>query len=138
MDTEQNSLAAVLIQKKEWLSQMLSLTKQFYALLEADQIDEFASALKSREALIGKIDALTKQERQLDAFGNADTNKLKQQTQDMIRDILSLDKKNADLASEKLMRYREQIKNVSQSKKGIDNYAKTGQSEDAYFVDAKK
>lgn len=138
MDTEQNSLAAVLQQKKEWLSQMLNITKQFYSLLEADRIDDFASGLKNREALIAKIDALTEKEKQLKSQESTNTEVLKQQTQGLIRDILSLDKKNTDLAAEKLSQYREQIKKVGQTKKGINQYSETNKKEDAFFIDAKK
>lgn len=139
MDTQgHNDLGALLQQKKEWLERMLDITRRFGALLLADKIDEFADGLKSREAIIARIDAITRMERQLEPGDGADTEKLKKQTQELIRDILRIDADNAALAKEKVKRYREQIKSINDSKKGLGNYAKAPGNDDAFYVDAKK
>lgn len=137
MDTQQDNLLSILEQKKEWLIKMLDITRQFKDMLEADRIDEFENGLKSREVMIAKIDGLTGIERKIGTNGSADTAVLKKQTQEIIREILEVDKENTDLATKKIKWYKEQIKKINDSKKGAGNYSKNQQS-DAYYVDAKK
>ncbi len=136
MDTQDQK--ALLLLKKEWLEKMLSLTQQFSRLLEADRIEEFAQGLKSREVIIAKIDELAKKERKQKSRRDEETDALFSQTQDLIRAIMKLDAMNADLAEKKINLYKQQIKSLNEGKKGIGNYAKSGKSDDAFYVDAKK
>ncbi len=137
MDTEQGNLLSILEQKKEWLTKMLDITRQFKALLEADRIDEFENGIKSRETIIAKIDGLINIERKFGNKNSADIVILKKQTQEIIQQILEVDKENTELATKKIKWYKEQIKSINESKKGTSSYSKSMQ-ENAFYVDAKK
>ena len=136
MDT--HDLSSLLRQKKELLEKMLELTQQFTLLLEQDRVDDFAEGLKNRETIIQKVDSLAKMEKRFRLPDETDPDGLIKQTQNIIREILKLDAKNAALAAEKINGYKQQIKSLNEKKKGIGNYAKTGQDDDAFYVDAKK
>ena len=133
MDT--SDILSILKQKKKLLIKMLELTKQFKVLLNADRIDDFENGIKNRQAIIEKISGLVSIERKLDAKGGGEINDLKKQIQDIIQEILKADKENAQLASNKIKWYKQQIKSINDNKKSA-NYSKN--QEDAFYVDAKK
>ena len=135
---ECDNLLAVLQQKKQWLDKMLAVTQQLKGYIEADRIDEFASGLKNREQIISKIDAFARMERQFADQSNAASDEIKAQTQAVIRQILKLDAQNAKLAGEKIALYKQQIKSINESKKGVDNYVKPYPTDDAFFIDTKE
>lgn len=135
---ECDNLLAVLQQKKQWLDKMLAVTQQLMGYIEADRIDEFAAGLKNREQIISKIDAFARMERQFADQSNAETDAIKTQTQAVIHQILQLDAQNAKLAGEKIALYKQQIKSINESKKGVDNYARPYPSDDAFYIDTKE
>ncbi|MFA5675709.1 MAG: hypothetical protein WDA65_04220 [Christensenellales bacterium] len=137
MDKEQGDLLSILEQKKEWLTKMLDITRQFKVMLEADRIDEFEDGLKNREIMIAKIDGLTNIERKISTKSGADTVIIKKQTQEIIKEILKVDKENTELATKKIKWYKEQIKSINDRKKGMGSYSQD-QRGDAFYVDAKK
>ena len=135
---DRDNLLGVLEQKKEWLSKMRDMTEQLAALLGDDDVDAFSDGLEQREDIISKIDAFTRMERQMPDVEDEQVELLKQQTRDIIREIMKMDEQNAALAQEKIEQYRVQIKNMNQQKIGIGQYARAYQANEAFYFDEKK
>ena len=135
---ERENLLGILAQKKELLTKMRDVTKQFGTLLEHDEVDAFANGLSEREDIIKKIDVFTKMERQMPRFEDNQVEGLKNQSRDIIREILKIDEQNAQLAQKKIQQYRVQIKNLNQQKKGIGQYTKAYKKNEAFYFDEKK
>ncbi len=135
---DRDILLSILEKKNEWLTKMRDVTKTFTALLDKDDVDAFADGLRQREEIIKTIDALTKIEKQIKGIDTEQAELLKQQSREMMREILTLDEQNTALAQEKIGQYKEQIRSLNQQKKGIGQYARIYKKNEAYYFDQKK
>lgn len=135
---DRENLLGLLEQKKELLTKMRDVTKHFAALLENDEVETFADGLQQREDMIKKIDAFTKMERQMPEIEDEQMASLKQQCRELIREMLSIDEQNAQLAQTKIEQYRSQIRNLNQQRKGIGQYSNVYKKNEAFYFDEKK
>ncbi len=135
---ERENLLGLLGHKKELLSQMRDLTMQFGVLLENDKVEMFSEGLQKREEIISKIDAFTRMERQMPKNEDEQVTSLRQQSQDIIREILKTDEQNAQAAQKKIEQYRAQIRSLNEQKKGIGQYSKVYKKNEAFYFDEKK
>ena len=131
-------LRGVLEQKKEWLLKMHDLTEQCGLMLQSDDVDAFSASIEAREGIISKIDAFSKMEKQLPDSDDAQILVLKQEIRGIILKIMQLDEQNALLAQSKIERYKAELKDLNQSKKGISMYKNAYLKNDAYYFDEKK
>ncbi len=139
MNTQEKAeLMRILIQKKELLSKMLEMTMQIKTELQQDRIDAFARAIGGRQTLITQIDALTRAEHDFNADDDLEVVALKKEIRGIVGQTLWQDEENTALAQDKLQKYREQIRHLNQTKKGVGHYARPIEPEDAFFVDANK
>jgi hypothetical protein len=135
---DRENLLGLLGQKKELLTKMRDVTKQFGTLLENDDVDTFADGLQQREDIISKIDAFTRMERQMPKIEDEQVESLKQQSRDIIHEILKIDEQNKVLAQKKIEQYRVQVRSLNQQRKGIGQYSKAYQKNEAFYFDEKK
>jgi hypothetical protein len=135
---DRDNLLGILEQKKGLLSKMRDVTSQLAALLSKDDVDAFSDGLEQRQDIISKIDAFTRMERQMPETEDEQVKLLKEQSRDIIRDILKIDEQNAVLAQKKIEQYRAQIKSLNQQKIGIGQYTRTYQKNEAFYFDEKK
>ncbi len=135
---DRENLLGLLEQKKELLTKMRDITKEFAELLEADDVDAFVDGLQQREDIIKKIDAFTKIERQMSEIEDEQVKLLKQQSRDIIQEILKIDEQNTALAQNKIDQYRVQIRSLNQQKKGIGQYQKANKMNEAFYFDEQK
>ena len=135
---EKTELIGILNQKKDLLGKMLLMTDNIKSELQQDRIEAFAEAINGRQKLIAQIDTLTKEEQ---AFGSGDdieVMSLKKEIRAIVAQTLKQDEENTILAQQKLQVYRDQIRNLNQTKRSVGGYTRAISSEDAYFVDANK
>ena len=132
------NLLGLLEQKKELLTKMRDVTKHFGTWLENDDVDTFVDGLQQREDIIKKIDAFTKMERQMPEVEDEQVRSLKQQSRDIIQEIMKFDEQNAALAKNKIDQYKVQIRSLNQQKKGIGQYERASKMNEAFYFDEKK
>lgn len=136
---QKTALMNTLNQKKGLLEKMLTLTCQIKAELQRNSIDAFAEALKNREAIVSKIDVLTKAEHEWPAAtDDIEVLGMKKEIRGIISRTLKQDEENMTLAQELIQKYRNQIKHLNETKKGVGRYTQPFENKDAFFVDANK
>jgi hypothetical protein len=133
---DKTELMRILGQKKDLLTQMLGLTQQIKDELLQDRIEEFEATVKARQSLILQIDALTGAERAFSAEGDAAVLAAKKDIRGIVAQMLELDEKNTALAQQKLESYRNQIRHLNQTRKGVGTYTRPMNQDNAYFIDA--
>ena len=139
MNTQnKEELKSILLQKKELLGKMLNMTIQIKAELQQDNIEAFAEAIKNRQMIIAGIDELTKAEHALGTEDDIEILALKKEIRDIVAQTLQQDEENTTLAHDNLQLYKDQIKHLNQTKKGVGHYANQAEGQDAFFVDANK
>lgn len=135
---DHENLLGLLEQKKELLTKMRDVTKRFGTWLENDDVDTFVDGLQQRDDIIKKIDAFTKMERQMPEVEDEQVRSLKQQSRDIIQEIMKFDEQNAALAKNKIDQYKVQIRSLNQQKKGIGQYERANKMNEAFYFDEKK
>lgn len=135
---DHENLLGILKEKNEWLTKMRDITKQCGILLNDDEVDAFSKSLAAREGMISKIDAFTKMEKKMTSVDDVQVVVLKQQTRDIIHEIMQLDEQNAAMAEKKIDVYKAHLKSLNQHKKGLGEYTKAYQKSQAYYFDKKK
>ncbi len=131
----------VLKQKRGLLLSMFGIMQSNNELLQSDRIDEFKDQEKKVQQIIKEINllnlALSKmRQQQKENFAAQNVVGMKNDIKNIIKKIISMNKKNNDIAEEKVRLYKNQIKNLNHAKKG-KAYTKS-KANNAIFVDAKK
>jgi len=62
----------------------------------------------------------------------------KKAVRDIVAKTLKLDEENTSMAQEKLQTYRDQIRHLNQTKKGVGSYTRPMNQDDAFYIDANK
>ena len=135
---EKTELIKILIQKKNLLGKMLMMTDNIKSELQQDSIEAFAEAIDNRQKLIAQIDSLSRLEQAYSVADDIEVMSLKKEIRAIVAQTLKQDEENTALAQQKLQMYRDQIRNLNQSKKSVGGYTRPMNKEDAYFVDANK
>lgn len=126
--------------KKNLLCDMLASTQRMSDMIGNEQFEELGKEVEKRQAIIGQIDQADKD---LERFSDSDTSSdasqiLVADIQILLRDICVLDQSNNEAAAVKQKEFTSQIKNIKQSKKGINGYAAPFTMQGSVFIDAKK
>ncbi len=135
---EKTELARILIQKKDLLGKMLLMTDNIRSELQQDRIEAFAEVINVRQKLIAEIDKLTRAEQAFGPGEDLEVSSLKKEIRAIVAQTLKQDEENTALAKQKLQMYRDQIRQLNQTKKSVEGYTRPMNNEDAYFVDANK
>lgn len=131
----------VLKLKRDLLLSMFGIMEKNNDLINQDRIDEFQIQTQKTQEIIQKVDELNlllakMSQQQKDSLSGQNAVGLKNDIKDILKKIINMNKKNNAVAKEKVESYKNQIKNLNQTKKGMA-YAKD-KSHNAVFVDAKK
>jgi hypothetical protein len=135
---EKADLMNILDQKKALLVRMLELTQKINKELQQDRIEAFGESIKARQTLISQVDELTRAEHGISAGDDIEVMGTKKAIRDIVAETLKLDEENTNLAQQKLQTYRDQIRQLNQTKKGVGGYTRPMSQGSAFYVDANK
>lgn len=126
--------------KKDLFCDMLASTQRMSNMIGSDQFEELGKEVEKRQAIIDQINQADKfLERFSDSVTSSDASQtLVSDIQMLLRDIYVLDQSNNEAAAVKQKEFTSQIKNIKQSKKGINGYAAPFTMQGSVFIDAKK
>lgn len=126
--------------KKNLLYDMLVSTEKMCDLIGKDKFEQLGEEAVRREEIIVQINQA---DEGLKHF--SDVNESSEEVhilisgiQMLLRDIFTLNQRNNDTLIIKQKEYTSQIKNVKQSKKGINGYVAPFTTQHSIFIDAKK
>ncbi len=128
-DKEKSNLLGYLQQKKACLKSILDMTKERKFAVNEENVERIQNFLKKREPLIDNCKYLDKKIKEFiildedkNDFFYKDVQKIKSETDDIIREIVSLDKKNQKIMTELLQLIKSNIKNIKVSKQVKSGY----------------
>ena len=128
--------------KKDLLNQILESLGRSADLLREDDMDAFDAEMAACQEITVKVDELGVTLDRIREHGAPDTREeaveLIDNINGIIRQIDLRQKECNEVAEQKLYTYKQQIKAIRHTKKGIEGYASQFQKRDAFFVDAKK
>jgi len=131
--------------KKELLSRAAQIAQSQAEMIREDQIETLRESMQERERItreIDRIDARCAQIRRRISDGAPDTcTRLGESEKGMMELLIRIqtaDQANGEQLRGKLREYQSQLRQLRQTRKGMEGYTRTYASEDGIFFDTRK
>ncbi len=131
------------VQKKtDLLRQIMQLSLDEAACIEQDDVEKLAASLDERRKLMDAIDHLDMECGQVCLAGGAPVKIGSQRSakswKELLEQIQMADRENRGQAQKKLGQYRDLLRSLSQTRKGMNSYTQSFWNSNAIFFDIKK